>query len=191
VHAAHARVHARLRAPASEHDRRLAELRDAVRDLSGVARSRLFEAHLHAVKGWYAWFARDARRADRHLVRAEALAREEGAPWVLYSVFRARAFMLREAGKHDSALDHAKLAETLARDNASHYRLKWIQEEFGLNGGATGKERVAESTPRLRLSGADDARAIESKRALASTPPRARGVWHQERNGSERKTVVP
>jgi tetratricopeptide (TPR) repeat protein len=190
VHAAHARVHLCLRASDEERPQRLEELNKAIRELAQATKSPLLEAHLRTVQGYAAWLSGDAARAERCFVKAEALGREEGAPWVLYSVCRARAFMLREAGKHDSALDQAKLAETLARENGSYYRLKWIREEFGLSGVAA-KERAIESVPRLLLSAGDGAPATESQRALASTPPRASGVWHQERSGSERKTVVP
>ncbi|HEY6559487.1 MAG TPA: AAA family ATPase [Polyangiaceae bacterium] len=190
VHAAHACVHAHLRAKASERPQQLNELNDAIRDLARVTRSRLFEAHLRAVRGWSAWFAGKRQRAERHFVRAETLAREEGAPWVLYSVCHARAVMLRDAGKHDSALDQAKLAETLARENGSHYRLQWIREEFGLPGVAS-KERVPEATLPVLLTTGNGALAGESQRPDSATAPRASGVWHQERSGSVRKTVVP
>jgi signal transduction histidine kinase/ActR/RegA family two-component response regulator len=132
IHVAHGRVHECLRAT----DETLAEcslrLREAIGDLKAIAKNRLFEAHLRAVEGYEAWFSKDAARADRHFTRAEALGREEGAPWVLYAVCRGRAFMLREQGKHDCALDQARMAEALARDTASAYRVRWIREEFAL-----------------------------------------------------------
>lgn len=191
VHAAHARVHLCLRANDQDRSQRLEELNMAIGELEQVTRSRLLKAHLRAVQGYAAWFHGEPARAERCFVRAEALGRDEGAPWVLYSVCRARAFMLRAAGKHDSARDQAKLAETLARDNGSYYRLRWIRDEFGLRG---------EGSPERPLTGllpAMNARASGGRQndAHASQPEpksrRAAELWHQERNGRERKTVVP
>ncbi|HMJ12289.1 MAG TPA: AAA family ATPase [Polyangiaceae bacterium] len=189
VHAAHARVHACLRAAEGERSEKLAELKNAMRELERVTRSRLFDAHLQAVKGYVAWFSGDSTRAGRRFARAEELGREEGAPWVLYSVFRARAFMLRDRGKQDSAQDHARLAETLARENGSHYRLQWIREEFGL-AGSVAKERARASSLALLESPSNGARRTEPQLSNKEAP-RASGLFHQERSGNDTKTVVP
>jgi hypothetical protein len=84
--------------------------------------------------------------------------------------------MFRAAGEHARALEQAKLAETLARENGSHYRLQWIRDEFALPAEGTSQERALTTSivqPDVRSNGGPQAsRAPESKparlRALAS-----------------------
>lgn len=132
VHVAHARVHAVLRATEAERTVRLAKLRRALSDLKKSARIPLIEAHALVVDGFRAYFEGDLGSASRLLGRAEQLGQEQAAPWVLYSVHRARAHIARSRGELESAQDQARLAESMAKEHRQTYRLRWIREEFQL-----------------------------------------------------------
>jgi tRNA A-37 threonylcarbamoyl transferase component Bud32/KaiC/GvpD/RAD55 family RecA-like ATPase/tetratricopeptide (TPR) repeat protein len=138
VQIAHARVHACLRAEESERERLVNPLREAARDLSLAARIPLLNAHARVINGYVAFFSGKLQRAERLLTEAQRLGEQEGAPWVLYAVCRARAHMLREQGRDDDAHDQARLAEELARAHGATYRVRWIREEFGMRGAREG-----------------------------------------------------
>ena len=132
VHVAHARVHQCLRASVEEREALLPKLRHAETELRKAARIPLLKAHHLAVRAYVNWYDNRASSAERDLLEAERLGREQEAPWVLYAVHRGRAHMLRAQGKTDAALDEARLAATLARTHGAAYRLRWIREEFDL-----------------------------------------------------------
>ncbi|HEY6727513.1 MAG TPA: response regulator [Polyangiaceae bacterium] len=132
VHVAHARVHALLRASEGQKARNLANLRRALSDLKKSARIPLIEAHALVVDGFRAYFEGDLAGASRLLARAEQLGQQQAAPWVLYSVHRARAHMARSRGELEAAHDQARLAEAMAKEHRAVYRLRWIREEFQL-----------------------------------------------------------
>lgn len=132
VHVAHARVHALLRATEAERSNNLAKLRRALDDLKRSARIPLIRAHALVVDGFRAYFEGNLAEASRLLERAEQLGQEQAAPWVLYSVHRARAHMARSRGELESAQDQARLAEAMAKEHRAAYRLRWIREEFQL-----------------------------------------------------------
>jgi len=131
VHVAHARVHAILRVPEAK-ESNLAKLRQALSDLRKAARIPLIEAHALVVDGFRAYFEGDLVGAARLLARAEQLGQENAAPWVLYSVHRARAHIARSRGELEAAHDQARLAEAMAKEHRAVYRLRWIREEFQL-----------------------------------------------------------
>jgi signal transduction histidine kinase/CheY-like chemotaxis protein len=147
VRVAHARVHQCLRASGDEErSRLLPKLRQAVADLGKAARVALIRAHHRAVRGYLKWFSGKRRSAvERDFAEAERLGRQEGAPWVLYSVHRGRAHRLKAEGQTDMARDEARMAEALARTHGSAYRLRWICEEFEL--GRAELEGWPESAP--------------------------------------------
>jgi eukaryotic-like serine/threonine-protein kinase len=132
VRVAHARVHQCLRATTEERPRLLSGLHGAVSELGKAARIPLIKAHHLAVRAYLNWFSGKTRAAERDFAEAERLGREQGAPWVLYAVHRGRAHMHRARGQIESALDEARLAESLARTHRAVYRLRWIREEFEL-----------------------------------------------------------
>ncbi len=128
----HARVHQLLRAKAADRAAPLARLESALDDLGKAAKIPLFRAHRLFVEGLVAWCKERAAEGERLFAEAEALAREETCPWVLYAVARARAHLLREAGKLEAALDQARVAESLARAHGAEPRARWVREEMGL-----------------------------------------------------------
>jgi tRNA A-37 threonylcarbamoyl transferase component Bud32/tetratricopeptide (TPR) repeat protein len=142
VHVAHARVHTVLRAERWE-GARLDLVRDALADLKAAARIPLIEAHALVIEGYWAMFCGANKRAERFFTKAERVAEEEGAPWVLYSVHRGRAHLDCRRAKHDSARRQAKLAEAIAVEHGMAYRLAWIREEFD-NGDSKVKDRPVE-----------------------------------------------
>jgi len=161
VHVAHARVHACLQATPQELPRLLGPLQRAANDLRKAARMPLLKAHALTVDGYCEFFNQRWERADRLLARAERLAEQEGAPWVLYAVHRCRAHQLLRAGRDDAARDAARVAEALAREHGALHRLAWIRKEFSLTPGSTSNssssrsENYAPLTPqeRVRRSG--------------------------------------
>ncbi len=129
---AEARMHQCLRASGAERARRVRELRDAVRDLRACARLPLFRAHRLAFEGALAWLEGDPKRARKRLDEAEALAEQETAPWVLYTVARVEAHMLLAAGKDAAAADKARMAAILAQQHGAVHRVRFIAEELGV-----------------------------------------------------------
>ena len=129
---AHARIHLCVRSGAETRGERIVMLRKAAEDLRAAAKLDLYKAHSLLADGYLAWLEGHPARANRLLAKAEALARRETCPWVLSSVARARAHMLREQGRHDAARDQARMAETLARDHGAEPRARVIREEFSL-----------------------------------------------------------
>jgi len=132
IHVAHARVHLVLRASAEERGFRQQQLQKALRDLKAAIRMPIIRAHALVIEAQYSGFRGDSANARRFFAEAENLAQRESAPWVLYSVYRGRAHLLRAAGLDDAAGDQARLAEALAREHGMEYRRRWIREEFGL-----------------------------------------------------------
>jgi signal transduction histidine kinase/CheY-like chemotaxis protein len=141
----HARIHQLLRAGASEQASRLPALRKAVGDLSASAKIPLSKAHLLVAEGYLAWFEDRTRTANKRLDEAERLANEQSCPWVLYSVARARAHMLRAQGKQGPALDQARVARLFAKEHGAVTRARWISEEMGLAEGDRGSTRLTSS----------------------------------------------
>ena len=133
VHVAHARVHACLRATAEERPAKLAKLRRALADLTRAARVPLFRAHVYALRAYVAMFGGKRERSEQLFATAYRLGADQGAPWVLYAVHRGRAHSLRERGFRDSAMDEARLAETVAREHGAAHRVHFIREEFALS----------------------------------------------------------
>lgn len=133
VSVAHARMHQCIRADRGERARHVAALRRATSDLTAASKAlRVMRAHAQLAEGCLAWLEGDDTKATKLLASAEALAVKESAPWVLYSVARTRAHMLRDGGKADAARDHARMAEVLASEHGAVMRARWIREEFAL-----------------------------------------------------------
>jgi eukaryotic-like serine/threonine-protein kinase len=132
VHVAHARVHQCLRASGAERDRRMADLGRAAEDLRGIARIPLVKSHLHVVSGFRALLRDDSVRARRELDKAERLAEQQNAPWIMYSVARAEAHLLRREGRPEVAREKARIAAMLAREQGAVHRVRFIAEEFDL-----------------------------------------------------------
>jgi signal transduction histidine kinase/CheY-like chemotaxis protein len=132
IHLAHARVHSILRARESERAGLVERLGATLRDLKVAARIPIIRAHALVADGYHAMFTSDHARAERLFGKAEILGRQESAPWILYSVHRGRAHLLRREGRGEAARDQARIAEALASEHGMAYRLRWIQEEFGL-----------------------------------------------------------
>ena len=132
-----------LRASEIERPKCLDALREALHDLERAARIPLLLAHCRAVQGYAAWFSGRTKEAHKRFAEAQQLGEQEGAPWVLYAVYRGRAHMLKAQGREEDARDQAKLAETLAQEHGAAYRLRWIREEFGLR---TSRRRAADAS---------------------------------------------
>jgi eukaryotic-like serine/threonine-protein kinase len=132
VAVAQARMHQALRADPAMRTRRIAELRTAASDLRHGALVPLGKCHSLVVDGTLAFLDGDLAKAGKILASAEELANQQSCPWVLYSVARTRAHMLRAGGKIEAARDQARAAELFARDHGAVTRLRWIREEFDL-----------------------------------------------------------
>jgi len=147
VHVAQARVHECLRAPPPQLPAKLEALRLALKDLKLAARIPLLQAHVAAVAANYYRLEGNLDAAEREFAAAEALGRSEGAPWVLYSVYRGRAHLLRVRGVSEAARDQAGLAEALALEHGAAHRVRWIREEFGLNPRSTAGSDISPRSP--------------------------------------------
>jgi signal transduction histidine kinase/CheY-like chemotaxis protein len=132
VAVAHARLHQCLVASPDRRGHAAAALRRASSDLSTAAKMPLFKAHALLAEGALAWLERDASKSKSRLADADALARQETCSWVLSSVARVRAHMLREAGRGDAAIEQARVAELLAREQGAVVRARAVREDFGL-----------------------------------------------------------
>ena len=129
---AHARLHACLRGTDMDTSSRLASLRTAIAALRANAKLNLAKAHLLFLEGSYAWLDGSTADARRHLAEAEELAQAERAPWVLSSVARIRAHMLRQEGKLEAAKDLARTSELIATEHGAAPHARWVREEFSL-----------------------------------------------------------
>lgn len=132
LHVAHARWHQCLRAPEKEKPNRLAAFETALADYEHCTRLPLHRAHYLALRACLAVLGGDGEAAERHLAEAERLGAREQAPWVLYTVHRARAHLLRSTGRESAALDQARIAATLASEHGAVQRAQWIRDEFGM-----------------------------------------------------------
>ncbi len=138
VHVAHARVHACINADADTLPARVEALKDALKDVQRNATIPLVRAHALAIEGFCELFAGRERKVEPLLQKAELLAAEQGAPFVLYTVHRCRAHRLKRAGHDEAAMDQARMAEALAREHGAAFRVRWIRQEFGLRGAQAG-----------------------------------------------------
>ena len=127
---AHLRADQCLRASHAERSALLPGLSRALADLEACSRLPVIAAHAAVLRASYAWFCARESKSERLLSQAEALARRELAPWVSYAAARLRAHMLRAAGKHEAALEQAKLALFYAQKYGQHGRVRCICEEF-------------------------------------------------------------
>lgn len=150
LHIAYARVHACLRSHQPDRSRLVEALATALADLDAAARKiPLFRAHALAVRGYDHFFRGRTQAAIEAFDSAERIGVAEGAPWVLYAVHRGRAHMMRMLGSEAAARDQAVLAESIAREHGSVWRLKWIREEFGLRPGRVGE--ASDESPTLSV----------------------------------------
>lgn len=132
---AHARANQCLAlAPSRVRDKEsaLARLDAALVDLRRATKHNLARAHLRSLEGFRAMLAGDHPRARQRLAVAQELAEQEIAPWVLYTVARIEAHLLRSEGREASAIDRAKVAALLAEEHGAVHRLRRVREEFGL-----------------------------------------------------------
>jgi ATP/maltotriose-dependent transcriptional regulator MalT len=109
------------------------KLRRALVDVEASTRLPLMYAHTYVLQAALAYFTGHAQRSEQLLCAAEKLARDEGIPWVSYAAARLRAHMLRAEGKHDAALDQARVAALYARQHGQLGRLRFIRTEFELD----------------------------------------------------------
>jgi eukaryotic-like serine/threonine-protein kinase len=131
---AHARIHQCLIAPSPVERRQRADaLRKAADDVKACGRLPLLKAHALLAYGVLAWVEGNEKKARTLLVESEESAREHDCPWVLYGAARARAHMLRAAGRELAARDQARVAEAIARETGAATRQRWIAEDFGLD----------------------------------------------------------
>jgi signal transduction histidine kinase len=169
LHLAHARVHACLRAKATERAQLLRDFASALADLDAASRKiPLFRAHVFAVRGYDHFFHGRRDAALDAFEAAERIAIAENAPWVLYAVHRGRAHLLKADGNETAAKDHAVLAETTARAHGSVHRARWVREEFGLR---ARRSDASQDTPALSV---DQAYLSEGTTSLHSGASRAR-----------------
>ena len=124
----------------------LGKLDRALRDLKKAARIPLFRAHLLALEGHRALLVGDHARARRRFRDARVLGERETAPWVLVLVARGEAHLLRREGRQEAALDQARVAALLTREHGAARRLRWIEEEFGIEAVASAPSSAPEST---------------------------------------------
>jgi eukaryotic-like serine/threonine-protein kinase len=121
----------------------------ALGDLRKAAGNPLLRGHLLALEGHRALLVDDHARAWERFRDAKALGERETAPWVLYTVARGEAHLLRREGREEAAIDQAKVAALLAREHGAVHRLRWIEEEFGLEPVASSREGSRRTGSRL------------------------------------------
>jgi eukaryotic-like serine/threonine-protein kinase len=129
---AHARARHAMHDDAAAHDERMAAFDRALGALRKAARIPLVRGHLLALEGIRAMLVGDHALARRRFQDARVLGEQEAAPWVLHTVARGEAQLLRREGHEEAALDQAKIAALLAREHGAVHRLRWIEEEFGV-----------------------------------------------------------
>lgn len=153
---AQARLHQFLASPADQHRQR--QLRAALTQLAIAARVQLLEAHHAAISGCLEALSGSVARSEELFGKASAMAHEENAPWVLYTVARGRAHRLKADGRLEAALDQARLAETLCERHGAVHRQRWIREEIGIT------ELLPEPTSQRESRGPAD--AVRSQRRV-------------------------
>lgn len=129
---AYARGDQCLRASGSKAAEAFEHFVKALSDLRKAARLRLLKAHVKAMEGLQAILSGDHQRARERLAQAKELGEQETAPWVLFSVARYDAHLLRRENRMESALHRAKVAAMLAEEYGAQSRLRLIREEFSL-----------------------------------------------------------
>ena len=130
VQVAHVRVTQCLRAGGEERRGYVAGLRSALADVEATSRLPVMRAHPDVLRAALAWFEGDRTTAEQRLASAESRARTFGLPWVSFAAARLRAHMLREHGKHEAALDQARVAALHARQYGMKAQLQLVSEEL-------------------------------------------------------------
>lgn len=132
VQVAHVRVTQCLRTRGLEQHTYIARLRGALADVEATTRLPAMHAHPEVLRAALAFFEGDRASAERRLANAESLARTFGLPWVSFAAARLRAHMLRAEGKHDAALDQARVAALHAEQYGMKAQLQLVREELVL-----------------------------------------------------------
>jgi signal transduction histidine kinase/CheY-like chemotaxis protein len=128
---AHARMQQCFRATAAERVPHVKALAKAAKDLRATARLPILKAHALVAEGCLAYYkSGDRAKADALLAEASKVGSSENAPWILYSVARARAHFLRDQGNLTGAHEQARVAEFLAQEHGALSRARCIREEF-------------------------------------------------------------
>ena len=138
VQVAHVRVTQCLRTHGEERRKYVAGLRRALLDVEATTRLPAMHAHPDVLRAALAWLEGDRAGAERRLASAEARARTFGLPWVSFAAARLRAHMLREEGKHEAALDQARVAALHAGQYGMKAQLQLVSDELGLDAQSDG-----------------------------------------------------
>ncbi|MBX3228077.1 MAG: protein kinase [Labilithrix sp.] len=169
---AYARLHQCLHATEDVRPRSVRALAAAVADLRAGTRLPVVKAHAGAIEGALAWLSDKPAKAAKLLAEGEAIAIRENFPWVLYSVARVRAHILREDGKPAAARDQARVAATLAREHGAIARLHVIREEFDLGEAAPEEQLAKVSRMTVRSSSSRTNRHLAALLQVARSPRR-------------------
>ncbi|NUO54259.1 MAG: AAA family ATPase, partial [Polyangiaceae bacterium] len=127
------RIHRCLRATAAARPALVPALERAIRDLGIAARIPLLKMHHVLAEAYLAFFVGKTSDAFKLAAKAEATARDETCPVILYGAARLRAHAFLAAGKRVAANDEARIAETIAMQHGSVCRAIWIRDELGLS----------------------------------------------------------
>lgn len=103
---------------------------EAVRELEQAASTSLLQAHLRAARGALAGLRGRYDEAEVEFGRAEALARQVDAPWVLFQVAWYRAAFAARRGEDAVAKREASVAHALASAHHWSGRQRRVETEF-------------------------------------------------------------
>jgi diguanylate cyclase (GGDEF)-like protein len=117
--------------------RRLAEARDAVRELGRAANTRALRAYHHAAVAEYLQLAGNHTRALRRLARADLLGQRLDLPLLGCQTATVRAYVMRDLGHHAEAVRQARQAVHLAAGHGWVYRARQLRAEFRVSEAAT------------------------------------------------------
>jgi signal transduction histidine kinase len=130
-------------------------LRAALVELRRAGRTPLFEAHRLLIQGVFEMTRGRSRRAMKLLARAEDIARDIDAPWVLFEAAAHRARHLLRRGNSPASLREARLACHLAEEQGMVQRARDIRSRFliltrGTSSGLTSSDLSSANLQRQR-----------------------------------------
>ena len=130
VHLAHARLEQALRLPVAQLPEFLPRVVRAVEELRKAARVPLVEVHLRVCRATLRVLQERYRDAEREFDVAQSVGAAQGAPWVLWAVFKGRAHLAQRRGQRGAMRDYAQLAVNIAQEHGAVHRAAVVRHHF-------------------------------------------------------------
>ena len=130
VHLAHARLEQAFRLPAAQLGAFLPRVVRAVDELQRASRVPLVEGHTRVCRATLRVLQQRYREAEREFDAAQAMAAAQGAPWVLWAVFKGRAHLAQRRAQYSAMRDFAQLAVNIALEHGAVHRAAAVQRHF-------------------------------------------------------------